>query len=160
MNCASKPRVISDDHNHNCNANVIESLGHLLALNPGIMFQIFSQFWRKKLQDKIWNEKRGFEARHLTHKWRTTITCYTQNKQKENSWVKPPKYPFMPNIIAFLSQLEKIYWNMQSKVLGQFEVKWFVSPKSKVLARNDRDAKQLKGQLTIAVTTHRKKFRL
>ena len=55
----------------------------------------------------------------------------------------------MPNILAFLSQLEKIYWNMQSKVPGQFEAKWFVSPKSKVLARNDRDSKQLKGQLTI-----------
>ena len=38
MNCASKPRVISDDHNYNCNANVIESLGHLLASNPGISY--------------------------------------------------------------------------------------------------------------------------
>ena len=95
MNCASKPRVISDDHNHNCNANVIESLGHLLALNPGIMFQIFSQFWRKKLQDKIWNEKRGFEARHLAHKWRTTITCYTLSENKTKQTKKtPPKCPF------------------------------------------------------------------
>ena len=57
----------------------------------------------------------------------------------------------MPNILAFLSQLEKIYCNMQSKVLGQFEAKWFVSPKS-LLEMIIRDAKQLKGQLTIAVT--------
>ena len=60
MNCASKPRVISDDHNYNCNANVIESLGHLLASNPGISYVLdFLTVLEKKaasqyLECKVW----------------------------------------------------------------------------------------------------------
>ena len=47
-------------------------------------------------------------------------------------------------ILAFLSQSEKIYWNMQSKVLGQVEAKSFVNPKPEILGGTVRDAEQLK----------------
>ena len=47
-------------------------------------------------------------------------------------------------ILAFLSQSEKIYWNMQSKVSGQLEAKWSVNPKSKVIGGTVRDVEQLK----------------
>jgi len=60
----------------------------------------------------------------------------------------------MPNILAILSQFKKIYWNMLSKVLGQFEANWFVIPISQkyLLEMIIRDAKELKGQSTIKVT--------
>ena len=68
--------------------------------------------------------------RRLPHKWRTTIhhLLHPKWKNQKISWANPPKCLCMPTVLAFLSQSEKIYWNMQSKVLGQLEAKWFVSP--------------------------------
>ena len=51
-------------------------------------------------------------------------------------------------ILAFLSQSEKIYWNMHSKVPGQLEAKSFINPKLKILGGTVRDAEQLKYQLS------------
>ena len=85
MNCASKPRVISDDHDHNCNANVIESLGHLLASNPGIRFS--HSFGEKSCKTKSGMKSVGsrLDTSHTSGE-QPSPSCYTlsENKTKQN----------------------------------------------------------------------------